>query len=223
MNSQLPGRLVALEGIDGAGKHTQAQLLAAALARRRIAHQAVSFPRYESFFGQLIARYLQGAFGPLEAVDPHLSALLYAADRLEARPWLKHLLAAGRIVIANRYVASNLAHQGARVAAEQRTAFLAWLKQLEYEIFDLPREDLILYLRLPVEEALRRTTTRAGSQSRDLQESSREHLLAAAQLYDELARESNWVIVEAMEGARARSVEELHAEILQVIEERVLR
>ncbi len=45
----------------------------------------ISFPRYESSFGKLVARYLNGEFGSLETVDPHFSALLYAGDRLEAK------------------------------------------------------------------------------------------------------------------------------------------
>src|ERR1017187_9451626 len=103
------GQLIALEAIDGSGKRTQLDLLAHELDARGLATLRISFPRYESFFGKLVARYLNGEFGALEAVDPHLSALLYAGDRLEAKGELESALVAGKIVLADRYICSNLA------------------------------------------------------------------------------------------------------------------
>src|SRR3974390_3368535 len=144
------GKLIALEGIDGSGKRTQLDLLAGELDARGIATFRISFPRYESFFGKLVGRYLNGEFGVLDAVDPHLSALLYAGDRLEAKPEIEAALSSGRIVLADRYVGSNMAHQSARVVPERREEFLSWLKRLEYELYALPPENLVIYLRVPV-------------------------------------------------------------------------
>src|SRR5579863_3782808 len=141
------GKFIVLEGIDGSGKGTQLEMLARAFALRGIAFSQVSFPRYDGFFGKLVARFLNGEFGPLAAVDPHFSALLYAGDRWESRPALENDLAAGRTLLADRYIASNLAHQGARTRRETRREFLTWLKQLEYEVYALPAEDLVVYLR----------------------------------------------------------------------------
>ncbi len=84
-----------------------------------------------------MAQFLNGEFGALEAVDPHFSALLYAGDRLEAKPRIEAALRAGKTLLADRYIGSNLAHQGARVPREKRGEFLAWLKQLEYEVYGL--------------------------------------------------------------------------------------
>src|SRR5579863_1488619 len=142
------GKLIALEGIDGSGKRTQLDLLARKLDARGLATFRISFPRYESFHGKLVGRYLNGEFGSLGAVDPHLSALLYAGDRLEAKPEIEAALSAGKIVLADRYIGSNMAHQSARVATEKREEFFSWLKKLEYGIYGLPAEDLVIYLRL---------------------------------------------------------------------------
>ena len=91
--------------------------------------------------------------GRLQAVDPHFSALLYAGDRFEAKGRIETVLNEGKIVLVDRYVASNLAHQVARANAEKRSEFLRWIEHLEYSIYGLPREDLILYLRVPPSQA----------------------------------------------------------------------
>src|ERR1700693_5391726 len=126
------GKLIALEGIDGSGKLTQLDLLARELDARGLATFRISFPRYESFFGKLVGSYLNGDFGALDAVDPHFSALLYAGDRLEAKSEIEAALSSGKIVLADRYIGSNMAHQSERVPPEQRDEFIGWLKRLEY-------------------------------------------------------------------------------------------
>src|SRR5262249_53565733 len=107
---------IALEGIDGAGKRTQAQLLEARLRERGLTASVVSFPRYgQTIYAKSVASYLNGAFGPLESIDPRLAALLYAGDRAESRGYLADIDAAAQVVIFDRYVSSNLAYQGARI------------------------------------------------------------------------------------------------------------
>jgi dTMP kinase len=234
------GKFIVLEGIDGSGKRTQLDMLARALTARGVQFAQISFPRYDGFFGKLVARFLNGEFGPLDSVDPHFSAVLYADDRLEARPEIEAHLVAGRAVIADRYIGSNLAHQGSRVPPKKRAAFLAWLKQLEYEIHALPQEDLVIYLHLPVAAAHRLVAKKSArgytKKKRDIQESNLAHLEAAAQVYDELARQPNWVRIDCASAApRAsrtkrmggqkpaplRAPEEIHREILAAVETRI--
>ena len=204
-------------------------MLAQALSERDVTLSQISFPRYEGFFGKLVARFLNGDFGPLDAVDAHFSALLYAGDRYEAKPRIQSELAAGCTVLADRYIGSNLAHQGARVRREDRGEFITWLKKLEYEIYSLPAEDLVIYLRVPVAEAHRLVGQKSARDytklQRDILESSIAHLEAAAEVYDELAQQPHWVRIEcfdAMAGA-LRSPDAIHAEILGAIETRFLK
>ncbi len=217
------GRLIAIEGIDGAGKRTQLGLLAEALRSRGVALRHMSFPRYDSFFGQLVARFLNGEFGGLEQVDPHLSALLYAGDRLEARRTLEDSLSAGQTILLDRYIASNLAHQSARVSPAGRSEFLTWLKHLEYTIYGLPAEDLVIYLRVPAAEAQRLVGLKAEReytrQKRDLLEADLQHLEQAAEVYDQLAQESNWATVECWNATRRtmRSADDIHRDVLAAV------
>ena len=222
------GKLIALEGIDGSGKHTQMDLLARTLEARRLPVLRIAFPRYESRFGQLAGRYLNGDFGPLGAVDPHLAALVYAGDRFEAKGEIESALAAGRIVLADRYIASNLAHQGERVLPEKREEFFAWLKQIEYGVYGLPVEDLVLYLRLPAAQAHRLIGLKAArsytSRRHDILEADVRHLEHTALIYDRLATGPNWVRINCTDQAEEilRSPEEIHRALLEAVESRVL-
>ena len=223
------GKLIVLEGIDGSGKRTQLDMLARAVSERDVLLSQISFPRYDGFFGKLVARFLNGDFGPLDAVDAHFSALLYAGDRYEARSRIESELSVGRTILADRYIGSNLAHQGARVRREDRGEFIHWLKKLEYEIYMLPAEDLVIYLRVPVAEA-HRLVGQKGARNytklqRDILESSIAHLEAATEVYDELAQQPNWVRIECFDAKSGalRSPDTIHAEILQAIETRFLK
>jgi len=220
------GKFIVIEGIDGSGKRTQTEALARAFSSRGTAFTQISFPRYEGFFGKLVARYLNGEFGSLTSVDPHFSALLYAGDRLEAKPAIEGALASGKTVLADRYIGSNLAHQGARVPREKRAEFIAWLKQLEYQVYGLPVEDLVLYLRMPAPEAHRLAGERGARDytklNRDLQEEDVAHLVAASEVYDELTRQPNWVKIDCVDASTQslRTPDAIHEEILAVIEAR---
>jgi dTMP kinase len=221
------GKLIAIEGIDGSGKRTQLDLLARELDARGLPAVRVSFPRYESCFGKLVARYLNGEFGPLAAVDPHFSALLYANNRLEAKPELDSALAAGKIVLADRYVGSNLAHQTSRVKPEHREQFLAWLTHLEYTLYGLPVEDLVIYLRVPVPQAHRliglKPERSYTAMQRDLHEADVNHLEQAASVYDRLATQSNWARIECTNAVSGvlDSPEQIHRVLVELLDTRI--
>ena len=222
------GKLIALEGIDGSGKRTQLGLLANALDARGFPTFTISFPRYESFYGQMVGQYLNGDFGSLDQVDAHFSALLYAGDRLEAKPKLDAALAEGKTVLADRYIGSNMAHQSARIAPEKRDEFLAWLKRLEYGLYGLPMEDLVIYLRVPVTEAHRLVGLKSARAytdlKRDIQEADVEHLKQTAMMYDRLATEPNWARIDctSQAGRALRAPEEIQRDVLHLVESRIL-
>ena len=219
-----PGILIAIEGIDGSGKHTQAKLLEHSLASQGYQVYATGFPQYESWFGHMVGKFLNGDFGSLDAVDAHFSALLYAGDRFEAKPRIQGALNEGKVVLVDRYVSSNLAHQVARAPAEKRSEFLRWIEHLEYFIYGLPRENLILYLRVPPSQAqmlvalkAERNYTRA---THDLQEKSLRHLEDAAEMYDMLSRSKPWATIQCFDAQSGtlRMPEQISAEVLSAVQ-----
>src|SRR5581483_7766849 len=142
----------------------------------------------------------------------------------ESKPSIESALSAGKCVLADRYIGSNLAHQGGRMLPDERDKFLQWLKRLEYQIYGLPKEDLVLYLRLPVQEAQRLVGQKAArvytEKRHDLQEADVEHLQAAADVYDELAGQPNWRSIECWDAAAGglRSPEAIQQEVLANVE-----
>jgi len=218
------GKLIALEGIDGSGKRTQLDLLASALETRGLPVVRISFPRYNSFFGKLVAQFLNGDFGSVNQVDPHLSSLLYAGNRWEAKPEIESALAAGKTVLADRYVGSNLAHQSERVPAGKRAEFLSWLKHLEYDLYGLPAEDLVIYLRVPALEAQRLVGLKSARSyttlQRDILEADIAHLEQTAIAYEDLATGPNWVRIECADSISGALYlpEEIHKAVLQAVE-----
>ena len=218
------GKLIALEGIDGSGKRTQLELLREALTKLGHSLCCTGFPQYDSWFGKMVGRFLNGDFGPLETVDPHFTALLYAGDRFEAKNRLVTALNDGKIVLADRYIASNLAHQTARAPAGQRSEFIAWIEHLEYKIYDLPPEDLVLYLRVPPAPAqtlIAKKSARGYTKAKqDLQEANLRHLQDAAEIYDMLSRRAVWKTVECFDTSRnaMHSPEEISRNVLAAVE-----
>jgi thymidylate kinase len=113
------------------------------------------------------------------------------------------------------------------MARERREDFLAWLKKLEYEVYDLPAEDLVIYLRLPAAEAQRLVGTKGARDytklRRDLLEADLAHLEAASEVYDGLAREPNWATIECFDSARQklRAPGEIHRSVMAAVDARV--
>jgi dTMP kinase len=139
------GFLLALEGVDGSGKSTQAQLLAVSLLQQGREVVLTQEPGAGPV-GQKLRGYLQGDhrhLTPQEELD------LFLADRREhVEQIIKPALAAGQIVITDRYYYSSVAYQGALGLDS------AWILAAN-EAF-APRPDLVFLLVLPVAQALAR-------------------------------------------------------------------
>jgi len=218
------GKLIAIEGIDGSGKRTQLNLLEKTLTARGVSMFSTGFPHYDSWFGKMAGQFLNGDFGSLDTVDPHFAALLYAGDRFEAKQPLTAALDQGKLILADRYIASNLAHQTARVPPDQRAEFISWIEHLEYDIYGLPHEDLVIYLRVPAAQAQALVSKKSArsytSAKQDIQESNLRHLEDAAGMYDVLSHRPNWTTVECFDPVHdeMRAPEAIAGDLLRLVE-----
>lgn len=147
----MKGLFLVIEGGDGCGKSSQIQLLETSFKKAGRAVMTLHFPRLDvKPYGPLIAGFLRGDFGSFEQVHPKLTALLYALDRREAAGMLNKTLAAGTVIVADRYLFSNIAYQCAKMDSPAERAELAdWIESLEYGEHTIPRPDLTLYLDVP--------------------------------------------------------------------------
>jgi len=161
------GRLIVVEGSDGSGKGTQAKMLIKYLKSHRVKHKLIDFPRYyTSFYGKMVGRFLKGDFGSLKEVNPYLASLTYALDRLAAKHELIDWLADKNLVVANRYVPSALAFQSVRVPKKEQDKFTDWLYEMEYKQHRLPKEDLVIFLHVPVKISQKLLDKKARAKSR---------------------------------------------------------
>ncbi len=151
----MSGLFLALEGIDGSGKSSQIAMLADYFRHDGRKVVTLHFPRMDDKpYGEMIAAFLRGEFG--DQVHPRLAALLYALDRYKATPEMKEILARGDVLIADRYVHSNIAYQCAKIRDEkEKDRVAAWIEELEYKYHGIPRADLALFLDAPLDFALK--------------------------------------------------------------------
>ncbi len=147
------GKLIVLDGADGAGKATQTKLLIARLKKEGKKVKTLDFPQYQkNFFGKLIGECLTGAHGNFVGLSPYIASTLYAADRFESKNMIEGWLRQGYTVVLDRYVSANQIHQGGKITdTKERKKFLTWLDEMEFGVYQLPRPTIILYLDVPYE------------------------------------------------------------------------
>jgi dTMP kinase len=196
------GRLIVIEGLDGAGKRTMADKLTAALAERGATVGRLAFPRYgEDVHADLVSEALHGRLRDL-ADSVHGMAVLFALDRHGAVADIRARLADHDVVLLDRYVASNAAYGAARLHQDAGGQFVAWVRALEIDRLGLPVPDLHLLLRVSPELAATRSAHRERTESareRDTWESDGGLQARCAAVYDQLAAAgwlSPWRVVD---------------------------
>ncbi len=215
----MKGKLIVIEGIDSSGKTTQLKLLQQHLEINKIAFQTVDFPQYQtSFYGKMIARFLRGEFGPLHYVSPYIISVIYAQDRGRAKEEMYRWLDEGQFVLSNRYATSSMAHQTGRFPIRQRNAFVKWLEELEYKEVGIPREDIVLFLDVPIKTAqkLMRNDNRIQEYrkgaKKDMVEKNKEYLQHSADTYEWLTKKfPHWIRIKCTnKKGEMKSREEIH-------------
>lgn len=155
--------LIAIEGVDGAGKHTLTQGLRTGFEAAGRSVASLAFPRYHrSVHADLAAEALHGGHGDLSS-SVYGMAILFALDRADARGEIDRLRAGHDVVILDRYVASNAAYSAARLHQGLDGEVVSWVHGLEFDRFGMPAPDWQVLLAVPTELAAQRAQSRADS------------------------------------------------------------
>jgi len=224
-------RMVVIEGADGSGKATQARLLTEHLEREGKKVAMFSFPRYEwGRSGQLLGELLRGDHGDFMSISPYISSLPYVIDRVAARDELVKELDTGKVVVCDRYLPSNLAHQSAKIdSAEEKKKFTEFCEELEYENLKMPRPMAVIYLSVPVvvstklvEDKDARGWLKGMTGKKDLAERDTTHQEKARAMYEQFAKERpEWYLVECVRNGEMRTREDIHKEVWGIVQERL--
>lgn len=209
------GKLIVLDGTDGAGKTTQTSLLVETLRAQGYEVEIADFPKYGSKSAGPLEEYLvNGKYGQM---NPQAASIFYAVDRFDASFEIRQWLDEGKIVIANRYVTANAGHQGGKIEGKvERLKFFKWLNDLEYNIFGIPKPDLNIILHVPAKVAQGRAHKR--DKKRDLHDADLKHLQNAEKVYLEIAQLfPNTRLVECSTGGEMLTPQEVHNQIWEYV------
>ncbi|MBI3490605.1 MAG: dTMP kinase [Acidobacteria bacterium] len=194
------GSIIAFEGLDQSGKHTQAEGLRDRLKQDGGKARLVSFPDYGTSIGEEIARALQGE----REYGPDVMQLLYIANRYERKPDLVRWLDGGLVLVCDRYVASSVAY------GEAMGLDPAWLTEMQKF---LPPASLTILLDITPETAVGRKSVDRDRYERDLAMQAR-----VRESYRRQAAAQDWVV---LDGERSR--EAIAADVFSAVASRLAR
>lgn len=218
------GLFIVLEGADGSGKTTQFNLLTERLRAVGYDVEIFDFPRYDQNSSHFVKKYLNGEYGPASNINPYTASLFYALDRYEAASEIRKALEAGKIVLSNRYVGSNMAHQGSKFSSEaEQRGFFVWNDSLEFQLLGIPRPNLNIFLRVPAEISFKLVGRKARraytAKPRDEHEADLQHLQRAVATYDSMCRlfPRDFIAIDCVQGGRLLSILTINERIWRLI------
>lgn len=218
------GKLIIIDsGTDGSGKETQAKLLKSRLEKEGHKVLQVSFPNYGTPACGPVELYLNGAFGDKPSdTNAKASSIFYAVDRFASfkQGWSKEYHE-GYIIIADRYTTSNMVHQGVKMSLDDRSDYLEWLADLEYNIFGLPKPDEVIFLNVNPKTTAKlregRLNKSNNSEKQDIHEVNLEYLQQSYENALSIANEQEWTEICCDAGGAMREIADIHEDIYKVV------
>ena len=215
------GKLIVFEGIDGSGKSTQFKLICRRMTDEGRGFMRVAFPQYNEPSSALIKMYLAGEFGEKPGdVNAYAASSFFAVDRYASymKVWREYYLSGG-LIITDRYTTSNAIHQGAKLPENERGAFFKWLYDYEFNLLGLPAPDMVLYMDIETDEAVRRLRRREAetSSEADIHEKDLSYLSSCQRAGAEAAAYYGWNAISCIKNEKPRSESEIHEEIYRLI------
>lgn len=215
------GKLIVIEGLDGSGKATQAEMLYKELLDRNVSVRKISFPDYDSASSSLVKMYLNGEFGSHpDDVNAYAASSFYAVDRYASykKDW-KEFLDSGGTVIADRYTTSNAIHQCSKLPKEKWDEYLNWLFVYEYQLLGIPEPTLTFYLHVDpeVSQQLMSKRYKGNEQKKDIHEKDIDYLKRSQDAASYCADKLKWSVIECCRDGTMQSIDEIHSDIMKGI------
>lgn len=217
------GKLIAIDGVDASGKQTHAELLCKKLKDSGKKVRMISFPAYEKPSSSLVKMYLSGEMGDKPGdVSAYAASSFFAADRFATfrTDWGKDYND-DTVIIADRYVSSNMIHQASKLPPEERNTFLDWLDNFEYKIYSLPRPDITIFLDMPPEygaELMRNRENKFSKESdKDIHERNEEYLLKSYENACFVADKYKWKRISCVKDGAIRNIEDINDELYKIV------
>ncbi len=220
----MKNKLIVIEGGDGSGKETQSKLLLTYLKKKgKVSY--FDFPQYDkTVFGKLTGKCLAGDFGDFLHLSPYLSSLPYILDRATAKEAIQSALKKGNVV-CNRYTPSNICFQAAKLSGKERTQFIKFLEQGEYEEIGMPHPDIVLYLDVSRDIASdlvlkkKKRDYLGEVEVKDQHEKDLSYQEKVAEVYRSIAKDRrNWHIVSCVKNGNIFPMEVIHEKIITLVE-----
>ncbi|MDD7263300.1 MAG: thymidylate kinase [Fusobacterium mortiferum] len=220
------GKLIVIEGTDSSGKETQTKKLYERLANEVEKVRKIYFPNYESPACEPVKMYLAGAFGDNALnVNPYPVSTMFAIDRYASykMDW-ESFYNAGGIIVTDRYTTSNMVHQASKIEnIDEKSKYLGWLEDLEYNKMDIPKPDLVIFLNMPTEMAVKLMEARknkiTGEEKKDIHEKDTSYLKKSYDNACDIAKKYNWQEIKCVENKRLKTIEEIGEEIYTLVKE----
>lgn len=214
------GKLIVIEsGTDGSGKASQTERLYSYLKELGLNVIKVSYPNYGKPQCALVEMYLNGSFGDKASdVNPYTSSIFYAADRYASYKleWEEFFSSEDAIVLADRYVTSNIIHQGAKFKTKKEVdEYVNWIEELEYNKNNIPAPDMVVYLDLPFEYSKKLIEKRSNetNHKKDIHEKDNAYLKKSYETSKYLAKKLGWKRIECVEAGKIRTIDDISKDI----------
>lgn len=220
----MKGTFIVIDGTDGSGKATQTKLLIERLRAVGKEVMELDFPQYGKASASFVEKYLRGEYGSADEVGPYRASIFYALDRYDKSFEVKKWLEEGKIVVSNRYVSANMGHQAGKIKGKKkRDEFLAWLFNLEFALFGIPKPDKVILLYMPPEAGQKLVDMKGAREytkgkKRDIHEADLSHLKNAANAYAYVAKKYKWGIVNCISKGEILSREIIHEKLWNIVQ-----
>lgn len=224
------GKIIVIDGLDGSGKATQTELVYKYLKEQGYNVHKLSFPCYESKSSEAVKMYLSGEIGvDAKELNPYMCSSFYAIDRaIQYKKTYEKILEDERaIILCDRYLSANIIHQGSKIKdKEEREKFFRWVYEYEVGLMGIPKDDLTIYLDVPVEVSQELITIRYN-QNEDLKDIHENNIQYLKDCY-ECAQDAieimpklgyNWRKVSCVGDRGLRGIEEIYKDIIEVVKE----